>query len=104
MWLQGREGNYKPYLKHNASLFDISECIIGDITPHDPVSLKDKHKMESDAMKHLVSLLDPNLGRELYGMHFLFSIYIYSYFQFLCKVFGLSSRKVNPEKLLQFVI
>ena len=36
---------------------DIAECIVGDLTPSDPVSPEEKHKLEMDAMKTLVKNL-----------------------------------------------
>jgi putative hydrolase of HD superfamily len=36
---------------------DMAECIVGDITPNDPVSAEDKHTMEMDAMSELVKNL-----------------------------------------------
>ena len=45
---------------------DIAECIVGDITPVDNVSVDDKHKMEMEAMKKLVQKLPGPLAKELY--------------------------------------
>ena len=36
---------------------DMAECIVGDITPSDPVSAEDKHRMEVEAMESLVNPL-----------------------------------------------
>ena len=36
---------------------DMAECIVGDITPSDPVSAEDKHRMEVEAIETLVNPL-----------------------------------------------
>jgi putative hydrolase of HD superfamily len=41
---------------------DLAECIVGDITPSDPVSAEDKHRMEVEAMEALVTKLSPPLA------------------------------------------
>ncbi len=47
---------------------DIAECIVGDITPSDPVSAKDKHIMEMEAMSALVQQLPTGrLALEFYN-------------------------------------
>jgi putative hydrolase of HD superfamily len=41
---------------------DLAECIVGDITPSDPVSAEGKHRMEVEAMEALVTKLSPPLA------------------------------------------
>ncbi|TRY73879.1 hypothetical protein TCAL_15740 [Tigriopus californicus] len=45
---------------------DIAECIVGDITPHDPVTPEEKHDKEMAAMKTLVEKLPGPLAKDLY--------------------------------------
>lgn len=47
-------------------LHDLAECIVGDIVPEDKVSLEEKHRMETEAMKKLVLKLPGSLAKELY--------------------------------------
>ena len=58
-----------PHLDQNkcvklALIHDLAEAIVGDITPHDPVSKEEKAKMESDAMAKIRSTLGDALGGE----------------------------------------
>eukprot|EP00795_Rhopilema_esculentum_P008258 gene8258-14207_t len=41
-----------------AVVHDLAECIVGDITPSDPMGHEEKHRREKDAMNHLASLID----------------------------------------------
>jgi putative hydrolase of HD superfamily len=40
-----------------ALVHDLAESIVGDITPHAPVSKEEKYRLEKDGFKHLVELL-----------------------------------------------
>ncbi|XP_071804721.1 5'-deoxynucleotidase HDDC2-like isoform X1 [Asterias amurensis] len=48
-----------------AIVHDLAESIVGDITPLDGVSKEDKYKREKDAMNHIGSLINPDVGSEL---------------------------------------
>jgi len=41
---------------------DLAECVVGDITPSDPVTPEEKHKLESDAIEKIVGQLSPRLS------------------------------------------
>ena len=47
-----------------ALIHDLAEAIVGDITPHDPVSKEEKAKMEADAMAKIRDMLGDSLGGE----------------------------------------
>jgi putative hydrolase of HD superfamily len=48
---------------------DVCEAIVGDFTPHDPISKADKHALEKQAMEEIRDLLCGNpLGQELYDL------------------------------------
>ena len=47
-----------------ALIHDLAEAIVGDITPHDPVTKEEKAKMESDAMAKIRETLGDALGGE----------------------------------------
>lgn len=47
---------------------DLAECIVGDITPHCGISNEEKHRREKEAMMHLISLLDKNIGNEIIAL------------------------------------
>ncbi|GIY63258.1 5'-deoxynucleotidase HDDC2 [Caerostris extrusa] len=47
-----------------ALVHDISECIVGDLTPFCGVSKEEKHKKEMEAMKRLCSLVGEKVGQE----------------------------------------
>ena len=47
-----------------ALIHDLAEAIVGDITPHDPVSKEKKAKMEADAMAKIRDMLGDSLGGE----------------------------------------
>ena len=56
-----------PHLDQNkcvklALVHDLAEAIVGDITPHDPVSKEEKAKMESDAIAKIREMLGDALG------------------------------------------
>ena len=44
---------------------DMAESIVGDITPHDGISVEDKHQREVQAIDHLCSMVDKNVGNEI---------------------------------------
>ena len=44
----------------------MAECIVGDLTPSDPVTPEEKHIREMAAMKSLVDNLNSNLAHEFY--------------------------------------
>ncbi len=45
-------------------IHDLAECIVGDITPSDPVSPEEKHRLEIDAMDKIVQNLSPRLSKQ----------------------------------------
>lgn len=45
-------------------IHDLAECIVGDITPSDPVTPEEKHKLEVDAMEKIVRHLSPRLSKQ----------------------------------------
>ena len=47
-----------------ALVHDLAEALVGDITPHDPVTKEEKARMESDAMKKIRDVLGAALGGE----------------------------------------
>jgi len=47
-----------------ALIHDLAEAIVGDITPHDPVTKEEKQKLESDAMVKIRDMLGDALGGE----------------------------------------
>jgi len=47
-----------------ALIHDLAEAIVGDITPHDPVTKEEKAKMESEAMAKIRETLGDALGGE----------------------------------------
>ena len=47
-----------------ALIHDLAEAIVGDITPHDPVTKEEKRKMESDAIRKMRDVLGDALGGE----------------------------------------
>jgi putative hydrolases of HD superfamily len=47
-----------------ALIHDLAECIVGDITPEDPISDAEKQAMEFEAMRRLSELLQKAVGRE----------------------------------------
>ena len=47
-----------------ALIHDLAEAIVGDITPHDPVTKEEKRRMESDAMRKMRDMLGDALGGE----------------------------------------
>jgi putative hydrolase of HD superfamily len=47
-----------------ALVHDLAEALVGDITPHDPVTKEEKARMESDAMKKIRDVLGDALGGE----------------------------------------
>jgi putative hydrolases of HD superfamily len=47
-----------------ALVHDLAECIVGDITPEDPISDAEKHALEFDAMQRLSNLLQVANGNE----------------------------------------
>ena len=47
-----------------ALIHDVAEAIVGDITPHDPVSKEEKFKMEADAIEKMRGMLGDALGGE----------------------------------------
>ena len=51
-----------------ALVHDIAECVVGDLTPSDPVSPEEKHQMEMEAMSNLVKQLPTGrLALEFYN-------------------------------------
>ena len=44
---------------------DMAESIVGDITPHDGISNKEKHRREVEAMNYLCGLVDEKVGKEM---------------------------------------
>lgn len=57
-----------PHLIKLALAHDIAECIVGDITPYDPISKESKSAMEDDAMCTLRDTLGGTAGVELYQL------------------------------------
>jgi len=51
-----------------ALVHDMAECIVGDLTPQDGVSKTEKHLREKAAMNHIQSLLDSEVGNEMYQL------------------------------------
>ncbi|XP_061406588.1 5'-deoxynucleotidase HDDC2 [Lethenteron reissneri] len=51
-----------------ALVHDMAESIVGDIAPADNVSKEEKHRREEDAMKHISTLVDEEIGKELYSL------------------------------------
>ena len=47
-----------------ALIHDLAEAIVGDITPHDPVTKEEKRKLESNAMRKMRDVLGDALGGE----------------------------------------
>eukprot|EP00002_Diphylleia_rotans_P027495 TRINITY_DN5511_c0_g1_i3.p1 TRINITY_DN5511_c0_g1~~TRINITY_DN5511_c0_g1_i3.p1 ORF type:complete len:151 (-),score=40.08 TRINITY_DN5511_c0_g1_i3:198-650(-) len=48
---------------------DIAESIVGDYTPHDPISKEEKFRLEDEGCQHLKSLLQGNpAGDEIYSL------------------------------------
>ncbi|CAG2116375.1 unnamed protein product [Medioppia subpectinata] len=45
-------------------IHDMAECLVGDITPFDGISVDEKHKLENNAMNYLVSLLPAKSSEE----------------------------------------
>lgn len=60
----------RPHLVKLALAHDLAEAIVGDITPIDPVSPQQKHKLEHDAMQRIrdVELNGSPLGHELFDL------------------------------------
>lgn len=51
-----------------ALVHDVAECVIGDLTPSDPISAQDKHDLEMEAMRKLVGQLPTGrMSLELYN-------------------------------------
>ncbi|KAK2167872.1 hypothetical protein LSH36_23g10027 [Paralvinella palmiformis] len=48
-----------------ALVHDMAESIVGDITPDDGISKKDKQYQEENAMDHIATLVDKETGEEL---------------------------------------
>lgn len=46
----------------------MAEAIVGDIAPAQNISKQDKHKMESDAMHEIKSILKDKLGNEFFDL------------------------------------
>nr|CAH8868186.1 unnamed protein product [Trichobilharzia regenti] len=51
-----------------AIVHDLAECIVGDITPYCGVSKGEKLSRETDAMKHLCSLISEENGTEILNL------------------------------------
>jgi len=48
---------------------DVCEAIVGDFTPHDPISKEEKHALEKNAMEQIREILSGNpVGQELYDL------------------------------------
>ena len=60
---------------------DMAECIVGDLTPDDPITPAEKHQMETNAMKTLVKNLPT--GRMSLGKSFIFFVASFFYKGFL---------------------
>lgn len=52
-----------------ALVHDLAECIVGDITPADNISVDVKHSMEEKAMKELTSYLANDIGKIIYDLY-----------------------------------
>eukprot|EP00794_Sanderia_malayensis_P012264 gene12265-13529_t len=52
-----------------AVVHDLAECIVGDITPSDPMGKEEKHRREKQAMEHLASLVSMEVGSELQELY-----------------------------------
>ncbi|KAG8196997.1 hypothetical protein JTE90_013141 [Oedothorax gibbosus] len=52
-----------------ALIHDISECIVGDLTPFCGVSKEEKHKREMEAMNKLCSLIPKNISEEIFNLY-----------------------------------
>ncbi|CAH1107651.1 unnamed protein product [Psylliodes chrysocephalus] len=52
-----------------ALVHDLAECIVGDITPHDNITVDKKHAMEDEAMKELTSLVGSEIGSLIYNLY-----------------------------------
>nr|CAD7261270.1 unnamed protein product [Timema shepardi]CAD7571781.1 unnamed protein product [Timema californicum] len=51
-----------------ALVHDLAECIVGDITPFCGVVQSEKHRRETEAMKHIAGLAG-NAGEELFDLY-----------------------------------
>lgn len=52
-----------------AIIHDLSEVIVGDITPRDQVNDSDKHKIEDNGIKVILNAIpNDSLRKELYGL------------------------------------
>lgn len=44
-----------------ALIHDVCECVVGDITPHDNISMEEKTRLEKKAMESLFKKIDENI-------------------------------------------
>lgn len=50
-------------------IHDMAECIVGDVTPNDPITADDKHEKEFDSIQKLVSLLPEKASKRLFDLY-----------------------------------